>query len=586
MSNEDPSSNAEQEHHSPSQTGYAGRWVARLRDRVIAQGGTPEQALRAAQTTRHKEVPEVTFVPLTPPLIFPSLLDDVQRVLPPDLPIYLVGGAVRDMLLRRVTLRPTQGGAHDLDFAVPQGGIRLARKVADALEAEFFVLDEERDTGRVVLIRADGSRDLLDFASYRGSDPSTGSGGSLEADLFARDFTINAMAVDVRTRALLDPLGGAADLRHKRLRACSQTSFLDDPIRILRAVRQAATFDLHITSETRQAMRTAVKRLPDTSPERQRDEIFHILEGRQPATALQALEILGAFPALLPELPALKGFEQPKPHVYDVWEHTLAVIRNLESLLAALAPEYNPDSTSDVFTGILMLRLGRYRGQFALHFATTLNKDRSLRGLLFLAALYHDVAKPFSRTTDENGRLRFWGHDRLGAKMVVQRAQAFHLSNPEIGRLEAIVGNHMRPHYHTSRMAGEGKRPSRRALYRFFRDAGPAGVDIVLLGLADLRATYGANLTQEEWAAGLEVARIFLENWWEKPEETVAPTSLVNGYTVMKAYDLTPGPRVGQVLEAIREGQATGKISTPEEALDFGRVWLEENPAEEPKESF
>jgi poly(A) polymerase len=560
----DPPSGAEQEQR-PSP--YAGRWVARLRGQIIAQGGTPEQARRAAQTSRHKEIPEVTFMPPEVPLAFPPLLDSVQQALPSDLPTYLVGGAVRDALLKRFT--------HDLDFVVPEGGIRLARQIADALKAEFFALDDERDTGRVILIQEDDSRDVLDFASYRGSD--------LEADLCARDFTINAMAVDVHTRALLDPLGGAADLQNKRLRACSQTTFLDDPIRILRAVRQAATFDLHITSQTRQAMRAAVKRLPETSPERRRDELFRMLEGRQPATAVQALEILGALPVLLPELPALKGVEQPEPHVYDVWGHTLAVLRHLESTLAALAPGYDPDTTSDVFTGTLVLRLGRYREQFAHHFATSLNADRSARGLLFLAALYHDVAKPFSRTTDENGRTRFWGHDRLGAKMVIQRAQALRLSNPEIERLMAIISNHMRLHYHASRMAGLGKSPSRRAIYRFFRDAGLAGVDLVLLGLADQRATYGPNLTQDEWTAGLEVARIFLENWWEKPEETIAPPPLVDGHTVMKAYSLSPGPRVGQVLEAIREGQATGKVTTRRQALSYGRNWLEENPVEESK---
>ena len=114
---------------------YAGRWVARLRGRIIAQGGTPEQALRAAQLSRHKEKPEIVFMPL--PFSYSPLIDKVRDVLPGQ-EIHLVGGAVRDMLLNRIS--------HDLDFAVPSNGISLARRVSNALNADFMVLDDERDT--------------------------------------------------------------------------------------------------------------------------------------------------------------------------------------------------------------------------------------------------------------------------------------------------------------------------------------------------------------------------------------------------------------------------------------------------------
>jgi hypothetical protein len=135
----------------------------------------------------------------------------------------------------------------------------------------------------------------------------------------------------------------------------------------------------------------------------------------------------------------------------------------------------------------------------------------------------------------------------------------------------------MRIHYHTRRMAGEKKTPSRRAIYRFFRDSGAAGVDLVLLALADTRATYGETLSQETWAACLDVCRIFLENYWEHPEEIVAPPRLVDGNDMIRELGLQPGPRVGQVLDAIREAQAMGSVSTREEAIAFGRKWLEEN---------
>ena len=540
------------------QDSYAGRWVAKVRGKIIAQGGTPEQAMHAAQMSRHKEKPEIIY--MSYPLPFSSLLDSVRNALP-DAELYLAGGAVRDMLLNRVS--------HDLDFAVPKDAIQMARRAANALHADFYVLDESFDTARVILSADNGMRDILDFAAFRGSD--------LESDLRGRDFTINAIALDLRNQTILDPLGGASDLRAKLIRACSESSLKDDPIRILRAVRQAAALDFKIEAETRKAMEQAAPLLPNISPERQRDELFKILEGPRPDAPLRALEMLGAFPHLLPELSAMKGVEQSAPHVHDVWEHTLSVTQNLESILSALAPSYDAEKTNDLFTGLLTLRLEHYREQFANHFNHSLNADRSMRALLFFAALYHDISKPATKSVEETGRIRFFGHDESGARVADERAHALNLSNDEIERLKIIIENHMRFHFFTSRMEGEKEEPSRKAIYRFFRDAGEGGVDLVLLGLADLRGTRAHTLTQESWTAALDVARILLENYWEKPEETVAPPRLINGLDVMNEYHLEAGPLIGQLLDAIREAQATGNVSTREEALAFGRGWLKEN---------
>ena len=540
-------------HASP----YAGRWVARLRGKIIAQGNTPEEARRAAQTHRHKESPEIVFMPS--PFSFPPLLASVHEALPSEQEIYLVGGAVRDALLGRES--------HDLDFSVPTDGIKLARRIANKLKGAFYPLDNERDTGRVVLIHEDGTRTIMDFATYRGVD--------IEADLRDRDFTINAIAYNLQTEAIIDTLNGANDLRAKRIRACTPESLTNDPVRVLRAVRLAAELGFQIDANTRQNMKQAADELRGASPERLRDELFRILEGPQPGTAIRALEMLGVLPHILPELPALKGVEQPTPHVYDVWTHTLSAMNQLEDILAALAPGYDPESTGDLFTGLLVLRLGRYREQFAAHLANSLNADRSARALLFFAALYHDVAKPACKTTDEDGRIHFWDHDVQGAEMAAMRANALHLSNDEIHRLRLIIRHHMRVHFHSNRMEKDHKEPSRRAIYRFFRDVGEAGVDLVLLALADTRATRGHTLTQETWAATLNICRTLLENYWEKPTETVYPPRLLDGNELMTEFDLKPGPRVGEVLEAIREAQATGKIHSREEALAFARVWLD-----------
>lgn len=543
----------------PVASPYAGRWVARLRGRIIAQGGTPEQALRAAQSTRYKERPEIIYMPI--PFSHSPLIDKVHDVLP-EQEIYLVGGAVRDMLLNRLS--------HDLDFALPSNGISLARRVANALGADFMALDTERDTGRVIVTESDGSRTFMDFATYR-------NGVTLETDLRARDFTMNAIAYDLRSQTLIDPTNGASDLRAKTIRACSSTSLMDDPVRILRAVRQAAAFGFKIELETRKAMKQAASLLPNVSPERQRDELFKILEGLKPDAAIRALEMLGVLPYLLPELSVLKGVEQTHPHIYDVWEHTLSVLGHLEGIIADLRVGYSAEQTNDMLTGLLTLRLGRYREQIAAHFAESLNTDRSVRAALFFAALYHDVEKPATKSVDESGRIRFFDHDVRGADVAAERGHAFNLSNDEIERIKKIILHHMRFHFFTNRMENDKQEPSPKAIYRYFRDAGEAGVDLVLFGLADLRGTRGNELTQETWIAALDTARILLENYWEKREEIVAPPRLLDGNDLMRELNLQPGRTIGQLLEAIREEQATGKIVTREEAIQFAHTWLAEN---------
>ena len=538
--------------HSP----YAGRWVALVRGRVVAQGGTPEQALRASQSSRYKERPEIRFMSV--PFNLPPLLEKIVNVLPANTEIYLVGGAVRDLLTNR--------RSPDFDFAVPSNGISLARTVANALKADFMVLDDERDTGRVIIIE-DGTYTYLDFAAYRGA--------TLEEDLRDRDFTINAIALNLRDITVIDPLNGATDIRAKVIRACSPDSLSNDPVRILRAVRQAAAFGFSIDKSTREWMKQAADKINNVSIERVRDEVFKMLGGPKASASIRALEMLGVLQHLMPELLKMKGVTQSNPHIHEVWVHTLAVVDQLEDLLtSSLRLDFDPEKTSDMFMGLISLKIGRYREQIAKHFANQLNPSRSHRSLLMFSALYHDVCKPDTKTIDENGRIRFFDHDIKGAEVTADRARAFNLSNDEVERLHTIVRHHMRFHFFADRLEREGQPPSRKAVYRFFRDSGAAGVDLILLALADLRGTKGNELTQVTWTVYLDIARILLENYWEHPEEVVNPPRLIDGNELMKELSLQPGKVVGTLLESIRENQAAGKIVDKEQALAFAREEL------------
>ena len=491
-----------------------------------------------------------------------ELLEQIRQHLQAGQRAYLVGGAVRDLLLQR--------RVHDMDFAISGDVRRLARKTANELGGAFYIMDAARETMRVILTSPNQERLFLDFSALRGMD--------LRDDLLARDFTINAIAIDLTAgNEIVDPLGGARDLHDRRLRACTANSFQDDPVRVLRAIRLSLELGLQIMPETTQQARQVSGELGRVSVERQRDELFRILEGRHPESALRLMQALGVLEIVLPELKPMQGVQQSAPHTLDVWEHTLKVLGWLEKLSGVLVGEYAENAASDLMLGLTVLRLGRYREQLAEHFQTQLIPDRSIRSLLMLAALFHNAGKPASRSIETDGRIRFLGHEKRSAELVEAFGARFALSSTEIERLSKIILGHMRVHQLSDGRANI----SRRAIYHFFRDAGIAGVDICLLSLADMLATYGVMLEAELWQRELDTCRTLLEAWWEKPEEIVRPPRLVDGNEIMVHFDITAGPQVGKLLEAIREAQAMGQIADREAALDFAKTWLMTKPEKE-----
>jgi tRNA nucleotidyltransferase/poly(A) polymerase len=492
------------------------------------------------------------------PLPYQDLLNEIGLILPPGVQAYLVGGAVRDAILGRPT--------NDLDFSVSQNAIGLGRRVADNLDGAFYALDTDRDTARVILYEPDGSRQILDFAGLRGVD--------INSDLLGRDFTLNAMALDLHgPPKLLDPLDGSNDMRSGLLRACSERAIVDDPLRILRGVRLASAYDLRIVPETTQLMRQAVHLLPRVSVERVRDELVRTLNGPRQAVSLRLLDAFGVLPDILPEIANLKGVEQSPPHINDVWVHTVDVISKLERVLSVLSLHHDPEVAANWALGFISVQLGRYREQIYDQLNDSITTGRSQRSLLFMAALYHDTGKPETFQIDDSGRIRFFKHEVIGSKLVASRGHFLRLSKDEVKYLENIVRNHMRP----LSLTKAGNPPSRRAIYRFFRDTGQAGVDVCLLSLADTLATYGPKLPAELWADQLSVVRNLLESWFERQEEAVAPTAIINGGDLIEHFGIAPGPQIGELLNAIREAQATGQVTDRELALDFAKSWLETN---------
>jgi poly(A) polymerase len=482
------------------------------------------------------------------------LLSNVRAVVNRDLPIYLVGGALRDAILGK--------SIHDLDLIVPNSAISIARRFANRIGAAFYPLDQDRETGRVI-IKTDGYDFFIDFASFRGSD--------LESDLRARDLTINAIAIDLRNlKSIIDPLGGVEDINNHVLRACSFDSYIKDPLRIIRTVRFAVDLNFQIQPNTLKKIRANIQRLHLISQERLRDELFRIFEGLKPDSAIRILEQIGVLDIILPETIALKGVSQSSPHHFDVWEHSLLTMTSLNLILRNIITSSDENSSENFYLRLLSLRLRRFRKQISEHLNIRLNPLRSRIGLLCFVALYHDIAKPETLQFDEEERTRFFGHSKLGAEIAARRADQLRLSQNEIQFIYKIVNNHMRPFL----LSQSNGLPSRRAIYRFFRDSQEAGVDICFLSLADLMATYGSSLTEDIWDRQLDICRILFEAWWDRSRETVYPQPFLNGNDLIREFTLSPGIIIGQLLEHLREAQAAGEIFSRDEALEYAKQWL------------
>ena len=397
---------------------------------------------------------------------------------------YVVGGFVRDLLLGRATA--------DIDIAVAADALKIAQQVAGALGGKYVLLDKANRLGRVVLAdeaAPSAGQRVLDFTTFE---------GNIERDLIRRDFTIDAMAVELQELArdhidvqLIDPFNGQADLQQGVVRAVTDETFTSDAVRLLRAVRLAAELDFSISHDTEELIRRCSHLIGGVAGERVREELLRILTVPRSDWLLPYLVDLGLLTAIIPELAQAQGVTQPKEHFWNVFDHSLMTVAAVDFLLRQGKWEYAGDE---------VLAAVPWSEKLAQHFASVVSSGSNRRLMLKLAALLHDIAKPQTKATEASGRTRFLGHARDGAAAAVTILERLRFSGKEIRMVEAMIEHHMRP----TQMTQE-KLPSNRAIYRYFRDTGDAGVDILFLSLADHLATRGPNLTLTGWQEHVDI---------------------------------------------------------------------------------
>jgi tRNA nucleotidyltransferase/poly(A) polymerase len=479
---------------------------------------------------------------------------------------YLVGGYVRDQLLGQET--------RDLDLVVRADALALARETANRLGGAFVVLDAERQTGRVVL-RDEGVRYFVDFATMRGE--------GMLADLAGRDFTVNAMAIDVLDTApepgIIDPFEGQRDLERGTLRAVSASVFRDDAIRLLRTVRLAAELGLKVEADTERAVVRDARLIAQVSVERVRDELCQILAVGGVENHLRYLDRLGLLSQLVPELDALRGLDQPPPHHEDGFQHSLSSVGAMDWVIQAVErtsrrqdlPAVERWGAAEEVQECFHSAMAPFSQLLARYLREELVGERSRSVLLQLTALLHDTGKASTGKTDGDGRTRFFGHAPAGAEVAARVLRRLHFGSREVRLVQMAVRHHMRP-LRLARL----ERISDRAVYRFFRDTRGAGVDVLMVSLADNLALTQGGRNLDQWARICQAVSSLLGHYYERYDEVIAPEPLLSGRDLLKRLGMEPGPAVGRVLRALQEAQAIGEVTTTEEALQLARSQLDE----------
>jgi len=448
--------------------------------------------------------------------------------------IYLVGGSVRDLLITNQLFK-------DVDLMMPSGSESVARSFAAKINGSFFFLDEDRRITRVV---KHTNADILqfDFTNFEGPD--------LNADLARRDFTMNAMALDLRDfiaekslKGLIDLFHGQEDVEKRLIRLTTPEALDEDPLRLLRAVRFAATLEFLIDDATAGQIRQRSKLITRPSPERLRDELFLILSERNAEKHLMLMDSLGLLSPLFPELEPLRSFAPGRYHVHDVLTHSIKTAGYVDNVLDDL-PDLSPDHGNTVLA----------------HLEERLEHLVPRKAALRFACLIHDNAKP-ETFSNVDGHVRFHGHDNLGAEKALSLCRRFRLSRDTEKAVTRVIKQHMRL-FNLSTPDG----PSKHAMYRYCRDLGDTLPESLILAQADARATREI-MPKEQYTDTTNPMAAVLDYYYTKFLKSEAKP-LVTGQDLIDR-GLKPGPKFREILEEIKERQAEGTLKDRQEALEY-----------------
>ena len=467
--------------------------------------------------------------------------------------VYLVGGAVRDLFLHRQI--------NDLDFTVTKKAIRLTFLVADTLGYPAYILDQERDAGRVIL--ADKGI-TIDFAAFRKD--------TLVEDLRLRDFTINAMALpslEFDKNHIIDPYGGLEDLALNIIRPTSDEVISSDPLRALRAVRFSAELDFSLSQEVEELIKSHRLLLRDVSGERIRDELVRIVNSPRPVEGLESLGTLGLYPFFsLGNEPSVEveGWAHPEHDGVFRAANLFPSVKKVDSWLLG------EDGLEGERLRLAAEVIQPIKQELVHYF------DREVEGglngwtILKLGALFTSINHAF-----DHDLTRIHQASKVDGKKNQDPVSNFVRGQLKVLRLSRaaqqqilaiIIGSH-RP-----LQTAIDHLNSRRDIYKYYRGNQPAGVDIAWLSIASALAEKLDVTNPLFFSKLISTVGTLLFSYFRHYDEIIKPVPVIKGTELIKELNLEPGPDIGHILDQIVEGQAAGDIENQGEALNLARHYL------------
>lgn len=434
-----------------------------------------------------------------------------------DEDIYLVGGAVRDYLLGKTTC--------DKDILV-NNAESFAKEFARKNNATFITLDSENKIYRVVL------RDKINYLDI--TEPIE---GSLKKDLRRRDFTINAIAINLKTKEIIDINNGQEDIKNRVIRSISEDNLVDDPLRILRAFRFSATLGFEIEQGTLEQIKRHKDLILNPAKERVNYEILKLFQGEYtPQVLLMASDIIEL---LYPVFTDVKKVPKNTHHHLGLYEHSVETVNQIQQIYNTCSDEVKEHMNKVDFGGFSRLAHLKFAGFF------------------------HDIGK-FSTWTIEGDRHRFIKHDDVGSKMAKEILKQNKFSKKQIEYITSMIKNHIYPSQVVS-----AENINDKIYMRYIRKMEDNVIDNIILAQADRLSARGSAITDDIVKDNIDRLNKLLEFYiMIKPKLKPIP-KLLTGQEIMEIKNIPQSPKLGEIISALKNEQLEGNILTKAEAVEF-----------------
>ncbi|MBT4364114.1 MAG: CCA tRNA nucleotidyltransferase [Desulfobacteraceae bacterium] len=441
-------------------------------------------------------------------------------------PLFIVGGIVRDYILSRTI--------NDIDI-VCTNAIEAALKLSEIGGAVVVPFKNKSYAPCYRIIDRNNKKLFLDIVQMQGEN--------INEDLKKRDFTINAIAIELfpdgSIGKRIDPLNGQNDIKQGKIKMADSFSFKSDPLRILRAFRLAAELDFIISSDTLSAISRDAHLLVKVSSERILSELYKIFNSKHSSLFVRMMDDYKVLEILFPEIIPMKGCKQNDFHNMDVWEHSMAVLEKFEHII---------NNLNDFF------------GAEAHHVFSNLNSGNRLQ-ISKIASLFHDVGKPESKKIyEDSGRIYFHGHDKKGGEISESISQRLKLSKKDKFFIKTLITEHM----HILLLS----RPevTKKTTLKWIRKLKQDIVPLIIMEMADSECTLGPESNSAARKHHLNWSIQMINKYFNKYSQQFDIKDFINGKNLI-GLGLKPGPEIGRILKEVREAQDSGQVKNKNEAL-------------------